>query len=73
MPKDCSLASFGLEASNALIIPSVTEVGVADDHWGEGAVQVLAQRFADPDAAPIGLKLTPELFVRESTAPPPPR
>ncbi|WP_075080993.1 GntR family transcriptional regulator [Terrimicrobium sacchariphilum] len=71
VPKDCSLASFGLEASNALIVPSVTEVGVADDHWGEGAVQVLAQRFADPEAAPIGLKLTPELFVRESTAPPP--
>jgi len=71
VPKDCSLASFGLEASNQLLVPSITEVGVADERWGQGAVQVLAQRFADPEAAPIGLKLTPELIARESTVPPP--
>lgn len=73
VPRDCSLASFGLGADNELLVPSVTEVGVADDQWGQGAVQVLQQRFANPEAAPIGLKLTPELFVRESTAPPPSR
>lgn len=70
VPRDCSLASFGMEPENALLVPSVTEVGVADAAWGQGAVEVLKQRFANPEAAPIGQKLSPELIVRESTASP---
>lgn len=70
VPRDCSVVSFGLAAENALMTPSVTEAGAEDESWGEGCVSVLKQRFEHPDAPPIGLKLPPKLFVRESTAAP---
>lgn len=69
VPRDCSLASFGIQSENSLYTPSVTEAGADDDAWGDGAVQVLKQRFEHPEAPPISLKLPPKLFVRESTAP----
>ncbi|MDR1283215.1 MAG: substrate-binding domain-containing protein [Opitutaceae bacterium] len=68
VPGDCSVGSLGMEPENSLRVPSVTEVGVADDQWGEGVVEVLQRRFASPDMAPMTLKLEPTLHVRESSA-----
>lgn len=70
VPRDCSVVSFGLAAENALMTPSVTEAGAAEESWGEGCISVLKQRFENPQGPSIGLKLPPQLFVRESTAPP---
>lgn len=70
VPADCSLASFGLAAENALLTPAITEAGAVDDSWGSGCVTALKQRFENPESPSIGLKLPPQLFVRESTTPP---
>jgi DNA-binding LacI/PurR family transcriptional regulator len=71
VPRDCSIASLGMEIENAFRIPSITEVGVPDDMWGEGTVGILQRRFAEPSAPPMAVKLEPTLAVRESSAPPP--
>lgn len=71
VPQDCSVASFGLSFENAILVPSVTEVGVEENAWGDAAVKVLQQRFADRQAPPITAKLAPVLRARESTGPAP--
>lgn len=68
VPGDCSVGSLGMELENSLRVPSITEVGVPDDQWGKGVVEILQRRFASPDMAPMTLKLEPTLFVRESSA-----
>lgn len=70
VPKDCSVASLGMELENSFRLPSVTEVGVADDAWGEGVVDILQRRFAEPSGPLMTIKLDPTLYVRESSAPP---
>lgn len=67
VPGDCSLGSAGMELENSIRVPSVTEVGVAEDKWGEGVVDTLERRFAAADAPPITVKLEPTLYVRESS------
>jgi len=71
VPDACSLASIGRERENAFLVPSITEVGVDEESWGQEAVKVLKQRFENPQGPPIGAKLTPKLEIRESTVPPP--
>lgn len=70
VPQNCSLCSFGIEPENALSTPSVTEVGVDDCQWGQGAVKALNQRFDNPESPVIGIKLSPKLHVRETSAEP---
>lgn len=67
VPGDCSVGSLGMEVENSIRIPSVTEVGVADEKWGEGVVATLDRRFAAADAPPMTVKLEPTLYVRESS------
>ncbi|MET3874454.1 DNA-binding LacI/PurR family transcriptional regulator [Puniceicoccus vermicola] len=71
IPKDCSLASFGRHEQNSLLVPSVTEAGAQDDAWGEAVVEVLKNRFKNPDSPLKGIKLKAELFPKESTGTPP--
>ncbi|MBE2203616.1 MAG: substrate-binding domain-containing protein [Chthoniobacterales bacterium] len=68
VPHDCSLASCcGFEGANALLIPSVTEVGVPLEAWGETAAQVLQQRFDRDPGLVLATKIPCRLDVREST------
>ena len=71
VPDDCSLASIGRDRENAFLVPSITEVGVDEESWGQEAVKILKHRFENPKGPPSGAKLPPKLSARESTAAPP--
>lgn len=68
VPRQCSVASFGYQTSNHLHIPSLTEVGVPSELWGDSVVQLLQKRFSSHDLAPISMQVESRVFARESTA-----
>lgn len=70
VPKDCSVASFGLDPTNSYLIPSVTDAGISISDYGEYVVKVLQRRFDGDESPCIGMKIPAQLTARESTAPP---
>ena len=68
VPSMCSVASLGAEEEHKIYVPSVTDAGMRVEAWGEGIVQVLSQRLQYPAIPPIGMRLQPQLNIRESTA-----
>lgn len=67
VPTQCSVASLGCEEEHKIYLPSVTDAGMRVEAWGEGIVQLLSQRFENPSAPPIGIRLQSQLNIREST------
>lgn len=67
VPSQCSVASLGSEEEHKIYVPSVTDSGMRVEACGEDVIQVLTQRFENPEAPPIGMRLQSQLNIREST------
>jgi DNA-binding LacI/PurR family transcriptional regulator len=70
IPGDLSLVAYDDEIA-ALASPPLTAVRPARRALGEAAVKLLWSRIDDPDRPVHRLVISPELSIRESTAPPP--
>jgi DNA-binding LacI/PurR family transcriptional regulator len=74
VPEDISLVGFDDVLSAAYSTPSLTTVRQPLTEMGRRGAQVLLERIANRDRAyPAELVMSPELVVRESTGPAPPR
>jgi DNA-binding LacI/PurR family transcriptional regulator len=69
VPGDLSVASYDDEVAQ-LFSPALTAVCPPRTALGEAALDLLADRIADPDRPPRRVILSPHLNVRDSTAPP---
>jgi LacI family transcriptional regulator len=70
IPEDLSLAGYDDRPPAAIISPRLTTVRQPFVQIGEQAVRVLRERIDNPEAPVAAHLLTPELIVRDSTAPP---
>lgn len=72
IPEDLSLVGYDDRPLSSLVTPRLTTVRQPFIPIGEKATRLLVQRIEGEEIAPITHWLTPELVVRESTAPPSP-
>ena len=71
VPRDLSVVGFDDIQMSRYVYPALTTVGQSIRQLGETAAEMLLSRIAAPDTAPIRKRLvTPNVVVRESTAPP---
>lgn len=70
VPRDLSVIAYDDEVAG-LFSPALTAVRPPRHAVGRAAVQLLADRLADPGRPVHRVVISPELQVRESTAPPP--
>ncbi len=71
VPRDCSVASLGMNPENLLQRPSITDAGVESSVWGEAVVGILRRRFQGEAGGPIHAEIQPQLTIRESSGPVP--
>lgn len=69
-PDDVSVVGFNDMPYSDRFSPSLTTVRVSQYHLGELAATLLLALIADRDRPPVTELVTPELVVRQSTAPP---
>lgn len=72
IPDQLSLVGYDDRPLSALLTPRLTTVRQPFTRIGEHATRLLLQRIEGEEVPPITHLLTPELIVRDSTAPPPP-
>ncbi|MDR1213949.1 MAG: substrate-binding domain-containing protein [Propionibacteriaceae bacterium] len=69
VPQDISLVAYDDEVAS-LFSPALTAIRPAREAIGRTAVDLLLARLADPGRTVHRVVVSPELFVRDSTAPP---
>ncbi|MDR1386242.1 MAG: LacI family transcriptional regulator [Propionibacteriaceae bacterium] len=70
VPQDISLVAYDDEVAS-LFSPALTAVRPARESIGQTAVALMVARLAEPARTVHRVLISPELFVRDSTAPPP--
>lgn len=70
IPRDISLVAFDDVPWMSIVRPAITAVAQPTLDIGRTAADLLLDRMADPERAPTVVRLSPELLVRHSTAPP---
>ncbi len=70
VPDDLGVVGFGDTRVARMTRPPLTTVHVPMSQMGATAVELLAQRLADPDRSPAFVSLTPQLIVRDSCSAP---
>jgi LacI family transcriptional regulator len=72
-PSDVSVVGHNDMPYVDMLSPPLTTVRIAQREMGSQAAQILLEQIADSTAAHRRIMLRPELIVRASTAPPPPK
>lgn len=73
VPEDVSIVGFDDIESAAFHNPSLTTIRQPLSRMGAAAARVLLERIRGKDTFPETIPITPELVIRESTAPPHPK
>jgi hypothetical protein len=73
VPEDISVVGHNDMPLVDLIDPPLTTVRVAVEQMGRQAAQMLLELLGAPTQAPVTRMLLPQLIVRDSARPPPPR
>ena len=73
VPEDVSVVGFDDIQSAAFHNPSLTTIRQPLNRMGEVAARILLQRIRGQEKFPDVVSIMPELVIRETTCPPPPR